>query len=118
MPLPIKQTATIAANRMAIPQNWKDLSRIQIEIAVIAKKHIFVNDDYTYPCPHSPSFGVKPTHSAIGEVALNSQLLSAGGPPALPMLAYPVEERPLESDVVSQTLGFQPLVLQNLFPLR
>jgi hypothetical protein len=45
-------------------------------------------------------------------------MLPSGGPPTLAVLANPVEERPLEADVVAQPLGLQPFVLQNLLPLR
>ena len=37
-------------------------------------------------------------------------------PPAVAMFADPVEERALKTDVVAESLGFQPLVAQNLFP--
>jgi hypothetical protein len=38
--------------------------------------------------------------------------------PALPVLPDPVEEGPLKADVEAEALGFEPLVLQDLLPLR
>ena len=39
------------------------------------------------------------------------------GAPAFAVFADPVEQRPLKTDVVTQSLGFQPLVAQDLLPL-
>ena len=36
--------------------------------------------------------------------------------PAVAMFADPVEERALKADVITESLGFQPFVAQNLFP--
>jgi hypothetical protein len=55
---------------------------------------------------------------AAGLLLLLLLLLPAGGPPALPVLPDPVEQRTLKSDVVPQPLGFQPFVFQDFFPLR
>jgi hypothetical protein len=34
------------------------------------------------------------------------------------MLANPLQQSPLKPDVVAQSLGLQPLVAENLLPLR
>ena len=46
------------------------------------------------------------------------QLCPAGGAPTFAVLANPIEQRALETDVVTQSLRLQPLVLQDLLPLR
>ena len=43
--------------------------------------------------------------------------MAPGGTPALAMLANPVEQSALKADVATETLGFEPLVLQDLLPL-
>lgn len=45
-------------------------------------------------------------------------LLTACRTPAFAMFANPIEEGAFETDVVTESLGLDPLVLQNLFPLR
>lgn len=42
-------------------------------------------------------------------------LLSSGGAPALAMFSNPIEQGPFETDIVTETFGFQPLVFQDLF---
>ncbi len=42
---------------------------------------------------------------------------ASGNPPALAVLADPVEQGSLKADVVTETLGLQPLVSQYFFPL-
>src|SRR5208283_3504298 len=49
---------------------------------------------------------------------LRGDLLAAGRPPALPVLPDPVQKRPLKTDVVAEALGLQPLVFEDLLPLR
>jgi len=44
-------------------------------------------------------------------------LLTTRRPPALPVLANPIQQRPLETDIVTQALRLEPLVLQDFFPL-
>jgi hypothetical protein len=45
-------------------------------------------------------------------------MLAAGSSPTFAMLANPVEQGAFKSDVVSQSLRFQPFVFQDFFPLR
>ena len=44
-------------------------------------------------------------------------LLPACRPPALTVLANPIEQRTFEADVITQPLGLEPFVLQDFFPL-
>ena len=54
----------------------------------------------------------------VRSLMLQMLQLSARRAPAFPVLANPVEQRALKADVVSEPLGFQPFVFQNLLPLR
>lgn len=38
--------------------------------------------------------------------------------PALAMLPDPVKQRPLETDIVTEPLGFEPFVTENLLTFR
>lgn len=44
-------------------------------------------------------------------------VLTAGGAPALTVFANPIEEGSFETNIVSQTLRLEPLVLQDFLPL-
>lgn len=41
---------------------------------------------------------------------------TSGGPPAFPVLANPIEKRPLKSNIITKSLRLQPLVPENLLP--
>ena len=42
-------------------------------------------------------------------------VLPSSGSPALAMFSYPIEQRSFETDIVTETFGFQPFVFQDLF---
>ena len=45
-------------------------------------------------------------------------VMPTGGAPTFAVLADPVEQRALETDVVAEPFGLEPLVFQDLLPLR